>query len=287
MRSRRADRARAHVTDRVVISLPGSARGAAFAARPFAEAFRVHPAFDGRAGARHPAFDDDGFAERYGREPLGGERGAAVSHLQVIEGFAAATGGADDVLVVAEDDAVLSADLEPTLRRILRRPLGGGVVVLGELTLEPGHPFDGPAWWAASSLAVRLSWLARPVGPRRRPFSRRVGHCSGYAWGAGLYAMDRRGARRLAELARRRGGIDWVADDYAYWGPVAGIDVTVAAPALATFEGESTIVEGQVADMTPRGRADGRWTRLRDRAVILLRGGQATARDLRRARQRP
>lgn len=290
--SRRVTRAAAPrpVVDRVVISLPGDPRREAFLARPGSRGFRVHDAFDGRDGRGHPLFDEAVFAHRYGRPPLGGEVGVSISHYLVLEQFACAPGAEDDMILVAEDDAVPVADLDQVLRRALRGAAPVDVLLLGELGSLPHADRAHRPWWAASSLAVQLSWLARPAGPAGRPLSVRRGRWRGEAWGVGLYAMSRGAARRYVELVRRH-RIEWVADDFTRWGELADIDVQVVLPALATFEGPSTIKPPREA--TPPSRAlRRRWRESlstgRAHLVILVRGAQATAKDLRaRRRRRP
>lgn len=285
-----ADAAQRPVVDRVVISLAGDPRREAFLARPDSRGFRVHDAFDGRDGRGHPLFDEAVFAHRYGRPPLGGEVGVSISHYLVLEQFACAPGAEEDMILVAEDDAVPVADLDQVLRRALRGAAPVDVLLLGELGSLPHADRAHRPWWAASSLAVQLSWLARPAGPADRPLSVRRGRWRGEAWGVGLYAMSRGAARRYVELVRRH-RIDWVADDFTRWGELADIDVQVVLPALATFEGPSTIKPPREA--TPPSRAlRRRWRESlstgRAHLVILVRGAQATAKDLRaRRRRRP
>lgn len=273
---------RRRVVDKVVISLVGSARRAALAARPEIADFRVFDAYDTRSGAGHPQFDEATFARRYGRRPRGGEVGVTISHLQVLQEFIAQDGPEQDVIVVAEDDAVPSPDLDRVLDRILRRVRRLDLVLLGELGTGTRAVGPGPLAHGPSSSWVQVSLLAVPVGPASAPFSHRVGHFTGMGWGTGLYAMTRAADRRYVDLVARERA-DWVADDFIRWAPWARIDVLTVTPRLATFEGSSTIDR---APTTPRrdGR-DGVAARVietaRRHGAIARRVAQVTVRDAR------
>ena len=94
-----------------VIALDDSTRLDAFYSRPGSSRFEVYPAFDGRAGDVPPDFDTAAFRARTGADPLPGEVGCAVSHSRLMREFAGEEGDPDDVMVVAEDDTLLTDEI--------------------------------------------------------------------------------------------------------------------------------------------------------------------------------
>lgn len=276
---------RRKITDRVVISLPGTDRRAALARRPGLRDFEVFDAYDSRDGSGHPFFDEEVFRRRYGRGPFPGEVGVTISHFLVLQRFAHAEGDDEDVIVVAEDDAVPSADLDAVLHRILRHRGPLDLILLGELGTVAARRGKGVMAHGPSSSWVQFSLFSWPVGPRWAPFSFRVGHYTGMAWGAGLYAMSRVAARRFVDLVDRERA-DWVADDFIRWAPRAGIDVVAVTPRLATFESGTTLARGDRshADQDEAGPRAGVPSRIlewmRHHGAILRRVVQVSGRDV-------
>lgn len=225
------------VVDKAVIALPDTNRLDTFYSRPGAEGFRVAEAFDGRTGAGTDLFDVDRFVERVGREPLGGEIGCAISHFQVLQDFALTSGRGDDVLIVAEDDALLSTNFEEVLGRVLDRARDLAYVILA----DPYGEADRGDFFGYSEYSVRLSALATPVGPPWNPWQFRVGRYTGLAFGAGLYAVTRDAAKKYERFVAERGSLSWVADDYSHWATGAGVRVSFLRPNLASWAGGTTL----------------------------------------------
>ncbi|MGJ6980386.1 glycosyltransferase family 25 protein [Aestuariimicrobium soli] len=225
--------ARPAVVDRVVIALPDENRLESFRACPGGESFRVFWAVDGRGGRAAERFDTNRFVARVGSPATGGEMGCVLSHLSVVTAFANEVGADTDLMVVAEDDALLGRDFEAVLDRLVRRLRPIGVVVLAD-------PFGAAGrrdFFGASERWAQLSALAVPVGPAHRPLQYRVGRVEGHLMGAGLYLITRRAARRYADWAALQGRPHWVADDYGFWAREARIGVRLVRPNLAGWVG--------------------------------------------------
>lgn len=225
------------VSRAVVISLPGSNRRPGFLAQPLAGAFEVAEAFRGSTQDWGPYFDAGRFAERYGRPPLPGQIGCAVSHAQVIRQFAVESGEETDLLLVAEDDARFTVDFPLVLRALASAPLPYDVVVLA----------DG--WGIHPRLHVRrmfmgmsqLSLLSRVIRGGERSY--RVGRLAGQGDCTGLYLFTRRGARLFDAFVRSLpdGKLDFVSDAWSLFRDEAGLDVAFLRPSLVTFAGVSSV----------------------------------------------
>lgn len=227
------------IVDRVVISVKGSPRTAQFLGQPSGASFRVHWACNGRLGEGLDRFDVAGFERRYGRLPAPGEIGCAISHLDVLTDFGEGRGGPDDVLLVAEDDAVLAEDFEEVLRRVAATS-GWDWVLLA----NPFEPCGLSYFDSRIRHAAVLAATARPVGSWHRPFKYRLGRFRGWLYGAGLYLVTRRSARLLVDLYRSETAVSWVADDYRDWHVRAGLtDIRLLRPNLAGWLGGSEIAE--------------------------------------------
>lgn len=214
------------IVARYVISLDGSPRRQVFFSQPCARGFRVWDAVDGRTGGGQDRFDVAGFRARYGREPRGGEIGCALSHLDLLGHFAASPGASSDLMIVAEDDAVLSPAFEGVVRRIARHDDFGWANLA-----QP---------WEDFRKGVHVSALARPVGGWPLPWRFRLGTFEDGLWGTGLYMVSRDAASSLVTYAGTN-GISWVADGFSAWHEPAGVSVRVLVPHLARWSGGSEI----------------------------------------------
>lgn len=229
-----------------------------------------------------------GFVRRYGRQPLGGEIGCTLSHAQLLAAFGDGNGADDDLLVVAEDDAVLGDDFEPVLRNLVRSRSWD--------CINLANPFD-PAGRSPFLSVTRdwasLSWLAKPVGPGARRFAYRAGAYHGMIAGAGLYMVTRQGARLMAAFAAEQGP-SWVADDYDAWHIPAGLEVHMLRPNLAGWSGGSEIKPSGRAHRQAASPALSAWGRVKTllgrkswpkRVVRARNAARATWKDLRQAKR--
>ena len=154
----------------------------------------------------------------------------AVSHYRMLKQFAESEGGPSDLMIVAEDDAVLSSDFERIVKRVSQRLRTLDFVVLAD-------PFSDAGVSRLRGVGERhaqLSFASKLVGVSRvsgTPY--RVGHYDGHLWGTGLYLVSRAASVRYVRLVQRLGGIHWVADDYGYWKGPAQVDVKLLRPNLA------------------------------------------------------
>lgn len=195
----------------------------------------MHSAFDGRTGSGQELVDAQGFRRRYGRSAEGGEVGCLLSHMAVLKEFAGSAGDTDDLLLVAEDDAVFGENFERVLTRIEHRARFDFAL------LAFPHESEGERGWDAPTRDwAHMSAIAMPVGPYHRPCSYRIGRYWGGLWGAGLYLVSREGARKLTRRAEENRP-DWVADDFEAWHRSAGLDVQFLRPNLCGWIGDSEI----------------------------------------------
>lgn len=161
------------VVERRVISLEGSSRLPGFMTQPDAAGFEVWDAFDGRTGAGAEWFDDVAYEARVGENNMPGEIGCTISHLRLMEHFGGASGAADDVLLVAEDDVLFAPDFAAVCQRILQRSNFGCVVMANGLRIL-GTARSGRRIAKGRAVVVRSAgWATRkvdvlPRGPLRR-----------------------------------------------------------------------------------------------------------------------
>ena len=208
------------IVDARVIALQDSARVDGFLAQAGGENFRPFDAVDGRRGEGSEYFDRDGFFTLYGRDPLPGEIGCAVSHFKVLQEFAYSAGRDEDLVLVAEDDARWVEGALDIVSGIADSVIEAGMIVL------------------ANEIQIQLSLFARPVH-RDGLTIYRVGHNWGNAWSMGLYLSSRAAARRYVDACEP--GIGWVADHFSLFRRTMGIDVKVLQPSIVSWEGESSI----------------------------------------------
>lgn len=142
------------IADKVVISLASAERRNTTVPKLVDAGFRVLDAIDGRLMSKEEIaerFDTALFEDTFLHYPKPGEIGCTLSHLIAISDFAAAAGGADDWIVITEDDAALSPWWGRDLPRVgcgatSRRRSGGTRHVhrthgpAGEGLLQPSPP---------------------------------------------------------------------------------------------------------------------------------------------------
>lgn len=267
-----------------MIGLPDSRRLEVFFQSPLSAHFHVRDAVDGRgdrAVGLLNEFDRDLCIERTGRMPTGPEMGCALSHARVLTAFADKPGSDDDLIVVAEDDALLSDDLAPVLDEIARRSTPVDYVILAD-------PFGEAGWtprFGHSRNSLSLPWTAARF---RAPsgITYRWGRGFGDYYGTGLYVASRRAARNMKALIDQSGKVHWVADDYSYWAQQAGIDLQFLRPNLAGWHGVSTIQPESAHTLDQKGGnlSPARLVEQNGRSLArqFKRSARATMRDLRR-----
>lgn len=194
--------------ERRVISLKGSPRLKGFFDQDPAASFVVFDAVDTRDGTLPPEFDMQAFTRRYDRAPLPGEVGCVLSHLAVMREFVK-TANDRDLLIVAEDDALLSPHFDTDLPAVIRLSTHADIVVLANsMSTMDGPYFDRGLNWLTVSPLGSVMFRLFP-----RPRWRRISLVEAQAdLGTICYVVSARGARSL--LLRASQGVSWVADDY-------------------------------------------------------------------------
>lgn len=243
------------IVSRRVVSLADSARRDLFLAQPAAAGFEVWEAFDGRTGAGRDQFDAPAYKARTGKDILPGEIGCVLSHLYLLQHFAGQPGEPDDLLLVAEDDAVLSGEAGDVTRRVAHRG-GFGWALLANPFEQAGHS----SFWSRNRDRVALSLTAAWVGPVAAPWRYRLGRYAGDLWGTGLYLVTRQSARALVDYAERV-RVSWTADDYVTWHQRAGVDVHMLRPNVAGWRGASDIHPTDRAHLNENDYSASAWGR--------------------------
>lgn len=250
------------IADKVVISLASAERRNTTVPKLVDAGFRVLDAIDGRLMSKEEIaerFDTALFEDTFLHYPKPGEIGCTLSHLIAISDFAAAAGGADDWIVITEDDAALSPWWGRDLPRALgaAQRLGVDLAVLGMYSAPMGQP--------AKDYCSRhhpLGIGARPVSvlstgtpmPAVRAVNVIVPQ---FELGSVGYAMTRSAARTIVAY---EGKPYWVADDWRVMRRM-GLRIGLVKPTLVEPSSgvESTIRHGdnpRVHDyvMSPRER---------------------------------
>lgn len=267
------------VTRYRVIALEGSDRLEKFFARPGADLFEVFRAVDGRKGEGVEDFNTPLAQFHYDFELSAAEVAIASSHLRVMREFGNESGDDSDVMVVAEDDALLSEDFEEVVQELVRSVRNLQFVILAHPNAEAGVSHV----WGGSETNLSLSALSQVV-KAESGVRYRCGHFSGILWGAGLYLVTRAAARKYSGVVERIGGLGWFADDWWMFQRFANADVKFLRPNLADWIGDSTFrdVPPQVVRTAPKGVRDRVVVSLalRSRAKATCRAAAATLRDL-------
>ncbi|MGQ4538440.1 glycosyltransferase family 25 protein [Dermabacteraceae bacterium P7074] len=232
------ERPRYQLVDRVVISLEDSTeRRDRFFSSPSATGFRIFPAFDGRSGEIPDFFDTEKFFNISGKPPTPGEVGCAASHYMVIRDFASSKGSNSDLILIAEDDAILSKNLDFVISKILEKSSLLDYCVLADA-------YGNADLYSLDSPAIKIchhSLFSRPIFIKGEPYIYKIGYFSGILYGAGLYLMSRKAAKIYVDYVERVGKMYWVSDQYDYWPDRMGIKVSLLRPNLAEYCGDSTV----------------------------------------------
>ena len=192
--------------------------------------FQRYPAVDNRDNHLTDAdFDSEAFRKRWGYAPSATEKGCMLSHLNMWRDFLASDA---DWGVFAEDDAIISADADRVVQRIIERYPEVQLV-----NLSDGYSFHAGVM-NPHMRYIRLSLLSpfvygkyrmgKMYGPRRLD-------C------AGLYLLSRSGAEQLVKHFEHKAP-GTVADDYPLY-EAWGLDVRFVQPGLCGWEGSSVILE--------------------------------------------
>ncbi|MEZ7667576.1 glycosyltransferase family 25 protein [Rothia sp. 27098_8_161] len=195
-----------------------------------AQDFKRYSAVDNRDDHVTDAeFDSKPFLTRYGKDPSPVEKGCTLSHYYMWKDFLASDA---DWALIAEDDILISPDLQPVVERIIEKYPHVQMVNLCDIyASEPGKlnpQVDYP----------RLSLFAPFVYGKYRMGST---YRSKPLHGTGLYLLSRSGAERLVECFGEP-ALGVVADDftlYREW----GVGVYLVQPGLCGWEGSSVILE--------------------------------------------
>ena len=167
-------------------------------------------------------FDSKLFLTRYGKEPRPAEKGCALSHYHMWKDFLASDA---DWALLAEDDVLISPDLQPVVERIIEKYPHVQMVNLGDIYASEAGKLNPQVDYP------RLSLLAPFVYGKYR-MGRAYG--SKPLYGAALYLLSRSGAERLVECyGETVPGV--VADDYSLYREW-GVDVYLVQPGLCGWE---------------------------------------------------
>lgn len=193
-----------------------------------AQDFQRYSAVDNRDNHVTDAeYDSKLFLTRYGKEPKPAEKGCMLSHFHMWKDFLASDA---DWALIAEDDILISPDLQPVVERIIEKYPHVQMVNLcdiyasetGKLNPQVDYP--------------RLSLFAPFVYGKYRLGS---AYSSKPLYGTGLYLLSRSGAERLVEcFGETVPGV--VADDFALYREW-GVGVYLVQPGLCGWEGTSLI----------------------------------------------
>ena len=192
--------------------------------------FQRYPAVDNRDDHLTDAdFDSEAFRKRWGRAPSATEKGCMLSHLNMWRDFLASDA---DWALIAEDDAVISADADRVVQRIIERYPEVQLV-----NLSDGYSFHAGVMNPRMRY-IRLSLLSPLVYGKYRMGKMYGPHrleC------AGLYLLSRSGAEQLVKHFEHKAP-GTVADDYPLY-EAWGLDVRFVQPGLCGWEGSSVILE--------------------------------------------
>lgn len=193
-----------------------------------AQDFQRYSAVDNRDDHVTDAqFDSKLFLTRYGVNPKPAEKGCALSHYHTWKDFLASDA---DWALLAEDDILISPDLQPVVERIIDKYPHAQMVNLCDIYASKAGKLNPRVDYP------RLSLLSPFVYGKYR-----MGSAYGLKplYGAALYLLSRSGAERLVEcFGETVPGV--VADDYSLYREW-GVDVYLVQPGLCGWEGTSLI----------------------------------------------
>ena len=174
-------------------------------------------------------FDAEAFRKRWDRDPSAAEKGCMLSHLNMWRDFLASDA---DWGVFAEDDALVSADADEVVQRIIERYPEAQLVNLCDGYSSQAGVMNPRVDY------IRLSLLSPFVHGKYR-----MGKLYGSArlGCTGLYLISRSGAELLLKQFEDKVP-GTVADDYKLY-QQWGVDVRFVQPGLCSWEGSSVILE--------------------------------------------
>ena len=193
-----------------------------------AQDFQRYSAVDNRDNHVTDAeYDSKMFLTRYGKEPRPAEKGCMLSHYHMWKDFLASDA---DWALIAEDDILISPDLQPVVERIIEKYPHVQMVNLCDIYASEAGKLNPQVDYP------RLSLFAPFVYGKYRISS---AYSSKPLYGTGLYLLSRSGAERLVEcFGETVPGV--VADDFALYREW-GVGVYLVQPGLCGWEGTSLI----------------------------------------------
>ena len=193
-----------------------------------AQDFQRYSAVDNRDDHVTDAeYDSKMFLTRYGKEPRPAEKGCMLSHYHMWKDFLASDA---DWALIAEDDILISPDLQPVVERIIEKYPHVQMVNLCDIYASEAGKLNPQVDYP------RLSLFAPFVYGKYRMGS---SYSSKPLYGTGLYLLSRSGAERLVEcFGETVPGV--VADDFALYREW-GVGVYLVQPGLCGWEGTSLI----------------------------------------------
>lgn len=174
-------------------------------------------------------FDTESFRKRWDRDPSAAEKGCMLSHLNMWRDFLESDA---DWGVFAEDDALVSADADKVVQRIIERHPEAQLVNLCDSYSSHAGVMNPRVDY------IRLSLLSPFVYGKYRMGKMYGPHRLGCA---GLYLLSRLGAEQLVKHFEGKAP-GTVADDYPLY-EEWGLDVRFVQPGLCDWEGSSVILD--------------------------------------------
>lgn len=200
-------------------------------------------------------FDTESFRKRWDRDPSAAEKGCMLSHLNMWRDFLESDA---DWGVFAEDDALVSADADKVVQRIIERHPEVQLVNLCDGYSSHAGVMNPHVDY------IRLSLLSPFVYGKYRMGKMYGPHRLGCA---GLYLLSRLGAEQLVKHFEGKAP-GTVADDYPLY-EEWGLDVRFVQPGLCSWEGSSTLLESGMSHLESLN-ANQRGTCALDRLRIAL-----------------
>ena len=193
-----------------------------------AQGFQRYSAVDNRDNhITDEEFDVEVFRKRWHRDPSPAEKGCMLSHYHMWKDFLASDA---DWALIAEDDVLISPDLQPVVERIIEKYPHAQMVNLGDIYASEAGKLNPQVDYPRLSLFAPFVYGKYRIGNV---------YSSKPLYGAALYLLSRSGAERLVErLGERVPGN--VADDYSLYREW-GVDVYLVQPGLCGWEGSSLI----------------------------------------------
>lgn len=223
---------------RRVIALKSRNRLDSFFSRSASQGFEVHWGVDGAVEETESRFDMDRARRHYGSDLKPGQVGCSLSHAQLWQEFAQGPGDDREIMVVAEDDALLTDHFMQVVSKVAMLP--------DVECVNLSHASAGartPDARSQTEQQRQISLLSRAIvskAPRSTKVFR-VGPYAGVMWGTGLYLVTRGAARKFAAYLDSTPRIWWLADDFNQFAYLMNIDCRAIKPGLCDWSGDSVI----------------------------------------------